>query len=480
MFKRRIFACILVIALGLAFLGPATESQAAAPAAPLQSSVTAYDLILATNTLRVSYGLPALIEDPIVNAVAQWTAEYMAANLLTWHIGDVRGRIAQAGYGAGATVWATENFAVGSNISIDFIMQVWSDADHMRPVVNPAYCHVGAGVATASNGQTYYVLQAAYTSEHACGDYYDPIGGIPTPLAGGGTPMPVSQWIVPVQIATPDAEGKIYHVVAAGQSFWSIAIAYKITIQDLEVWNNISRNTPLRVGQSLFIPSANTEGYATPTPVGMVVPSTPAPDGKIVHEVQPYNTLTTIAEAYDVTVDTLLALNGWQVDWPLSIGQTLLIAPSRVTPSPTPRPLTPLEKLTPAADGKYYHTVQSGETLTWIAGLYETTVDELMAWNWLTNASVIQPGQQLLLQVTPPPTPTYTLRPPTITPTQSPLPPSATFTPSATALLPTPSEAPGAQPLSPDAVLGIVIGLVVIGGGLTWWGWRTRKRGADE
>ena len=54
--------------------------------------VSAYDLILAMNTLRVAYGLPALIEDPIVNAVAQSTAATMAANNMSWHIGDVRGR----------------------------------------------------------------------------------------------------------------------------------------------------------------------------------------------------------------------------------------------------------------------------------------------------------------------------------------------------------------------------------------------------
>ncbi len=67
---------------------------------PIQAN--AYDLILAMNTLRVSYGLPALIEDPIVNAVAQWTAAIMAANNMSWHIGDVRGRLAAAGYGGGA------------------------------------------------------------------------------------------------------------------------------------------------------------------------------------------------------------------------------------------------------------------------------------------------------------------------------------------------------------------------------------------
>ncbi|MCK7530771.1 MAG: LysM peptidoglycan-binding domain-containing protein [Marinilabiliales bacterium] len=95
----------------------------------------------------------------------------------------------------------------------------------------------------------------------------------------------VSQLIVPVKIATPDADGRVYHVVQAGQSFWSIAITYQITIQDIETWNNISRNTPLQSGQRLFIPDKNTAGYATPTPCGMVSPSAPDADGRIIHEV---------------------------------------------------------------------------------------------------------------------------------------------------------------------------------------------------
>jgi hypothetical protein len=77
------------------------------------------------------------------------------------------------------------------------------------------------------------------------------------------------------------------HEVQAGQSFWSIAIAYQITIRDLEVWNNLSRNIPLQAGQRLFVPGKDTEGYATPTPFGMIVPAAPDADGKIVHEVQP-------------------------------------------------------------------------------------------------------------------------------------------------------------------------------------------------
>ncbi|HRQ32488.1 MAG TPA: LysM peptidoglycan-binding domain-containing protein, partial [Anaerolineales bacterium] len=210
-------------------------------------------------------------------------------------------------------------------------------------------------------GKTYYILQAAYVSGQECGSYTSAAGAGSTP---GTAINPVSQLIVPVQIATPDASGKIYHEVKAGQSFWSIAIAYQITIQDLEAWNNISRAAPLQTGQRLFIPNKDTAGYATPTSRGMVVAQTPDADGRIVHVVQPYQSLFTIGEAYRVPVDRILQLNGLQADWPLQIEQKLIISPGNVTPSPT---LSAIQKLTPEADGNYYHIVQIGQTLSGIA-----------------------------------------------------------------------------------------------------------------
>src|SRR5512141_402698 len=154
-FQRFLGLCLLVLFAMGAFLQPGVvraEENQPAPA----KEVSAYDLILAMNTLRVAYGHPALIEDPIVDAVAQSTAATMAAKEMSWHIGDVRGRLAAAGYGNGGTVWATENFAMSSGgMGIDEIMAVWSDADHMRPAVEPSYCNIGAGVAQASNGRIY-------------------------------------------------------------------------------------------------------------------------------------------------------------------------------------------------------------------------------------------------------------------------------------------------------------------------------------
>jgi LysM repeat protein len=456
-----------IIQLGLVFLWLLNAPVSQARDQAQSGDVSRNELILGINTLRVAHGLPALIVDPIVNAVAQVTAETMAANNMSWHIGDVRGRIAAAGYGGGATVWATENFAVG-RMSIDEIMQVWADFEHMRPVVNPAYCHIGAGVAQASDGRYYYIVQAAYTSENACGEYKYPSddGG------GGGDPgiisdPPVSQVIIPVKIATPDTDGKIYHVVQAGQSFWSIAIAYQIKIRDLEIWNNLSRDDGLFVGQKLFIPSGSTAGYATPTPVGMVLVATPDSEGKVVHEVQPYQALILIADAYKVSVDTILSLNGWRKDWPLSIGQKLLIDPGNVTLTPTSRPLSAIERLTPASDGNYYHTVQSGEYLAWIADLYDISLNQLLSWNGLTSQAVIRPGQKLLLLVTPPATATPTPAPPSATPTITPFPAQPQPT----------AEVPGQQlekvitgtpedtsvPQTSNLGIAVVAGLVILG-----------------
>jgi LysM repeat protein len=266
--------------------------------------------------------------------------------------------------------------------------------------------------------------------------------------------------IIPVKIATPDAEGKIFHDVQAGQSFWSIAIAYQITIHDLEVWNNLSRNTPLRAGQRLFVPGKDTAGYATPTPFGMIVPAAPDADGKIIHEVQAYQALFTIAEAYHVSVDRILTLNGLQADWPLQIGQKLVIDPGHITPSPT---LSNIQKLTPEGDGNYYHTVRSGETLSWIADLYDLPLADLMAWNGLNNTSVIRPEQKLLLLVTPPATPTLTPSPTTITP--SPF-PSMTQPPPTGTPIPPVIETESSRRFDLSLILGVT---TIVIGGLLWW-----------
>lgn len=428
--KRKIvFNSILLLLLVLSTGLKAMPVQAVAQEKP-KTLVSAWEIISAMNTWRMSNGLPALIEDGTINAVAQSTAQTMADQNLSWHIGNVGGRLQAAGYGGGQTVFATENFAMGTNLSIDQIMVMWSDADHMRPVTNPNYCHVGAGVATASNGFTYYILQAAYISGQACTGSYTPPGG----GSGTGTGQPfVPGGITPVEIAEMDENGIYTHLVKPGQSLWLIAIAYEVRIADIRKWNNLSESYKIRIGDELIILSPKAKGYVPPPKEGQVEVSKPGPDGKVVHTVRPYEYLGKIAEAYGVTVARIAELNGIKVTTPLTIGWELVIVPSNHTATPTERPLSPIERLTPAADGKYYHIVGEGAALEGIAKLYGISVKDLMAWNNLNENSIIYVGDRLLLNITPPPTITPTFTPVTPSPTATiTLTPSNTPIPSAT------------------------------------------------
>jgi LysM repeat protein len=239
-------------------------------------------------------------------------------------------------------------------------------------------------------------------------------------------------------------DGNYVHVVKTGQSLWSIAVAYGVTIKEILAWNNLPDSYVLWPGDELVIAGSESRALVSPTPLGNVVIAPPNADGSIIHEVQAYQYLLTIAQAYGVSLDSILTLNFLKADSTLSIGQKLVVRGPDQTPTPTPLPLTPLQKLTPAYDGKYYHTVTEGQTLEWIANLYGVSLADLMAWNYLNASSIIYPGNRLFLDVTPPPTLTPTLAPATETPL-----PSATHTssPSPTATLvpspmPTATETP--------------------------------------
>jgi len=231
--------------------------------------------------------------------------------------------------------------------------------------------------------------------------------------------------VTPVELVEPDENGNYLHIVKPGQSFWSIAVAYGVTIKDILRWNNLPDGYVLQTGDELQIAGPDSRALATPTPMGNVIIATPDGQGRIVHVVEAYQNLSKIGEAYGVSVNRLVELNGITVETPLQVGQRLLIKGPDQTPTPTPVPLTPLQKLTPASDGRYYHTVTEGQNLAWIASLYGISPTDLMAWNYLNTSSVIYPGERLLLQVTPPATNT-----PTTVPATETLSPSPTFTPS--------------------------------------------------
>ncbi len=250
------------------------------PLAPEAQSVqaqagSAYDLIAAVNALRAQQGLTALEVDPILMSIAQGHSDYQASVGYWTHEGPggsrPRDRAMSAGFGGGATVYVSENVAV-LNTSASFstlIYSIWSDAIHWNTMTSSSYTHAGAGV-TVSGDEVYYTLDVGYIAG-------SPGGYVPgaTYTAGSSYSAPTqatSDVISPVVTSTPRTDGSVYHTVQQGQSMWSIAIAYEMTIKEIAEMNGLDFENPsIWAGVELLIqpslqPSATSPLTNTPLP----------------------------------------------------------------------------------------------------------------------------------------------------------------------------------------------------------------------
>ena len=153
------------------------------------------------------------------------------------------------------------------------------------------------------------------------------------------------------------------YTVKRGDSLWSIANQYGITVDELKRANNLTSNT-LQIGQVLTIPGQ----------------TTPPPTGNVTYTVKRGDSLWSIASQYGVSVNALRTANNLTTDT-LQIGQVLVIPGQGNT---TPENIT--------------YTVKSGDSLWSIANTYNTTVDELKRLNNLTT-NLLSIGQQLIIPV---------------------------------------------------------------------------------
>jgi LysM repeat protein len=98
--------------------------------------------------------------------------------------------------------------------------------------------------------------------------------------------------------------------------------------------------------------------------------------------------------------------------------------------SPPAIPNNPVQVAEPSEDGSLIHTIQAGQTLWTIAAVYDVPLDQLLELNEITKDTLLQPGQEIIIQ---PPRESE----PTATPTVE-----STPTPSETKPIPTPSTTP--------------------------------------
>jgi murein DD-endopeptidase MepM/ murein hydrolase activator NlpD len=123
--------------------------------------------------------------------------------------------------------------------------------------------------------------------------------GGPAKLAHAALPRNVA-----AQPAAPAPSGPSEHVIASGETLTSIAHKHRIPLRELTVANNITPETPLKVGTKLTIPAKGVPQVAKAAPAA-VAPTKPVqvaqvkPTGPSLASVKPPNQSVNVAQATD-------------------------------------------------------------------------------------------------------------------------------------------------------------------------------------
>ena len=156
--------------------------------------------------------------------------------------------------------------------------------------------------------------------------------------------------------STGDDGNDNYYVVKSGDTLWSIARKYNLSVNELKALNNLSSNV-LSVGQRLIVGKESSNDYV----------------------VSAGDTLWAIARKFNVSVDDIKALNNLSSN-NLSIGMILKI---------------PLYSNKQNEETNVY-VVKSGDSLWSIARMFNSTVDEIKSLNSL-KSNVLRIGQRLVV-----------------------------------------------------------------------------------
>jgi N-acetylmuramoyl-L-alanine amidase len=118
---------------------------------------------------------------------------------------------------------------------------------------------------------------------------------------------PAAAAVAPAAVADAATGSSSEHVVRAGESLWTIAQRFGITVAALAAENSLSARDPLQVGQRLRVPAAGA-----------------APAQRTTHRVRAGETLSRIASSYGVSVRAIMDANRL-ASTVIQIGQTLRI-----------------------------------------------------------------------------------------------------------------------------------------------------------
>jgi uncharacterized protein YkwD len=282
---------LLLAGLCLVLAVSIVPSSSQAQSLGVPSIQSGSDVLAIVNSLRASNGLPPYAANSILMQIAQAQADYLAATGgSNGHTGPGGtrpiDRATAAGYPA---AFFSENWWSGSGLSPAGVVSAWQgDAPHLNTMLSPQYVDAGVGVSKSAS-IVYYVLDVGSTGSSASGVTPGP----GTTVAAAASTSGPSQFMVPVTVSTPGADGLVYHEVAYGQSLWSIAIAYGVKIDDIKSLNNLS-GLDIYPGQKLLILRGPTPAPASPTAT-MADASTQAPETSAAPELTESNVVLEVS-----------------------------------------------------------------------------------------------------------------------------------------------------------------------------------------
>ncbi|KAB2336740.1 LysM peptidoglycan-binding domain-containing protein [Cytobacillus depressus] len=177
------------------------------------------------------------------------------------------------------------------------------------------------------------------------------------------------------------------YIVKKGDTLEAIAKKQNVAVKEIKTLNNLKSNA-LFVNQTLNLKP--TTSAASQNNV-----SNPAA-AQNTYTVIKGDNLTKIANIYKLTVSELKQWNSLPND-SLFVGQKLLVSkPTAIAPTKpvTVTPATPKETASSTSQDEYI--VQSGDSLSKIASMFNTTIDQVKAKNGLTS-DLIFVGQKLTI-----------------------------------------------------------------------------------
>lgn len=238
-----------------------------------QDQPTPGELIKAVNDLRLAYGLPPLSINSILMHISQTQADYLlqtegGAGHSRANGMSLTDQLLSLGYPLAGDLslggYRSENFVLGAGMDVQAAVHTWlGDDAHTNTMLSPNYFDIGGGVAVGSDGTVYFVIDTARPTSSGKQQAYTPeaAGTVVSGITVNGTPG-VDQFMVPVTLSTPNSGGLVIHDVKYGQTLWSIAIAYKTTIQQIRDLNDLPSND-IYSDQKLLI---RRESIQTPLP----------------------------------------------------------------------------------------------------------------------------------------------------------------------------------------------------------------------